>query len=53
MNSITAKELRDNLEAMTKSARACEHIHVTQKSKSAFKIVGPLYTLPVVVYTSA
>ena len=38
MNTITAKELRDNLQAITKRVQAGEHIQVTYRNKPSFKI---------------
>ena len=38
MNTITAKELRDNIENVVKRARSGEHIRVTYRSKPAFTI---------------
>ena len=38
MRTITAKELRDNIEGVVQRVRAGEHIHVTYRSKPAFTI---------------
>ena len=47
MNTITAKELRDNLEEVTKRVRSGEHINVTHRSKPAFTIIPSIDTTKV------
>lgn len=38
MNTITAKELRDNLGEITKRVQGGEHLYVSYRNKLAFKI---------------
>ena len=38
MNTITAKELRDNLGEIAKRVSAGEHIHVSYRNKLSFKL---------------
>lgn len=41
MQTISAKELRDNLHAVTKRVGKGEHIYVTYRNKPAFKLEPP------------
>lgn len=42
MKTITAKDLRDNLDSIVARARSGEQIHVTYRSKPAFTIMPDL-----------